>query len=301
MTRSIADTRLIAAALLLSFIVPLPALCDWYDEGSSGDAPAVPEPTRVDGDESSDGSYDADAEYQEEARREEAARRDAERRETARRAAAERDAARREAGRVAEARREAERREAARKAADREAEAARKRAEEESRRTGFGPHIRTIHVPLPAIADADFQRGSEIRSNLRPVFSVSPRTFVVIGTIGKCVKEVPQKVGEVVLTYLAGRAGVQNSEEYLSILSINKGMADDAVSQLRTAMDLIAGNFPEPATGDFLSSSGNRGLKVLISNMSSYPSDGIVLSPVDEEELAREGRSYWNKVTGGRR
>lgn len=291
------------AVLMLIIFISAPAR-------SWGDVPEVPPPTRVDSDESSEEPSDYDEEAAQEwrweqerqreaarqAAREEAARRAAERKEAQRQAALERDIARQEAKRQAAARRAAQQAETARVAAERQAEAERKRAEEESRRTGFGPHIRTIHVPVPQISDASYQRSPEIRSNVRPVIALSPGAFVVIGTIGKTVKDVPQKLAEVVLTYLGRRAGAANSEDYLTILSINKDISDDAVSQMQEAVSLIGRNFPEPATSDFLASSSNRGLRVLVSSMSSVPGDGIVLSPLDEDELEKEGRNLWGWV-----
>lgn len=305
----------IMAAFLAVTVVSLPAR-------SWGDIPEASPPERVDGG-SSDDSYDYDAEAREEARqeaareaagrreaaRQESARRDAERREAARQEAARREAARQETARQETARREAARQEAARQeaarreaarqeTARREAAAERQRLEAEGRRTGFGPYIRTVHVPLPGATDMTFYRDAEIRANRSPVITLSPGAAAVLGTIGKCLKDLPQKIGEVVLTYVGGRAGVEHTEEYLTILNVNKGLADDAVSQMQTAVRLIGNNYPEPQTTEFLNSSSSRGLRVLASSMSDAPSHGVVLAPADEEELEREGRSFWSWMTG---
>jgi hypothetical protein len=294
-----------------------PAAADWHYGGSYGNVPDASPPERVDdgsSDDSSDDSYDYDAAAREEARqeaareaaerrqaaREEAARRAAERQEEARREAARRDAARAEAARQEAARREAARAEAAREDAARRAAAERQRQEAEGRRTGFGPYIRTVHVPLPKPSEMNFQREAEISSRRSPVITLSPGTYAVLGSIGKTLKDVPQKIGEAVLTYAGGRAGVANSEEYLSILNVNKGMADDAVSQMQTAVRLMGRGYPEPETTEFLNSSSSRGLRVLVSNLSDVPEHAIVLAPADEEELEREGRGFWEWATGRR-
>lgn len=147
----------------------------------------------------------------------------------------------------------------------------------------------------------NFYRDAEIRSDRAPVISLSPGAYTVLGTIGKSLKEVPQKIGEFVMTYVGGRAGVDHSDEYLTILNINKGLADDATSQVQTAVRLIGSHYPEPQTTEFLNSSSNRGLRVLVSSLSEVPSHGIVLAPTDEEELEREGRSFWGWMTGAPR
>jgi hypothetical protein len=304
-------TRLLSvmAALILVAVASLPVR-------SWGDVPEASPPERVDGgEESSDDSYDYDAEAREEARqeaareaaerraaaREEAARRDAERREAARQEAARREAARQEAARQDAARREAVRQEAARQDAARRQEAERRRQETESRRTGFGPYIRTVHVPLPEPSTMSFSRDAEISSRRSPIITLSPGTYAVLGSIGKTLKDVPQKIGEAVMTYAGGRAGVSNSDEYLAVLNVNKGLADDAVSQMQTAVRLIGRGYPEPETSNFLNSSSSRGLRVLVSSLSDVPEHAIVIAPADEEELEREGRSFWGWMTGAPR
>lgn len=291
--------------MLLEILLFMPARSDWYDvDYNGGNIPEPGDPEIVDDGSSDNSSNSSDddwdreeaarqrAEQREEARQE-AERRAAERREAARQAALEREAARQEAQRQEALRRAEAQRTAERREAERRAEIERQRLEAESKRLGFGPHIRTISVPVPQSSDITYYNDREIKSNRSPVISLSSRTYVVIGTIGKCIKDIPAKVGEFILTYAGRRVGISDAEDYLSIIKLNKGLADDATSQMQSALNIIQRGYPEPETNEFLNSSQNRGLRVFVDSMSDVPSHAIILSPTDEEELEREGRSYF--------
>lgn len=195
-----------------------------------------------------------------------------------------------------EARRRAEAKQ--RQELERKVAAARRRQAAEERKQGFRTGIRTVQVPFPAAHEMHFETAPRLPAERPPERTLSRESLILLGTLGKSVKELPRKATETVMTYLAKKAGNSHAEEHMAILQINKGLADDATSQVSKALDLMRRNYPEPETSQFLASSSNRGLRVLVSSLSDVPEHAVVLGPEDETALEDQGRRFWGWLSG---
>lgn len=176
----------------------------------------------------------------------------------------------------------------------------RQQLEAEGRRTGMGPYIRTIHVPYPPSARINWQQTREVRADRPPLINLSPDAAVILGTIGNSIKQVPQQIGEFVLTCVAEGAGVNHSEEYLSILTVTRGYADNATAQIDHALQLINRGLPAAEVNAFLREQDNRALGVLAGEV-DLPAGAdlpLPLSAADEAERAAQGYNIAEKING---
>ncbi len=150
----------------------------------------------------------------------------------------------------------------------------------------FSPgNLQQVHVPVPStyplVAKGEMDRDSP------PIIKLPAEAYRIIGFVEQNIKEAPLKFGETVVTALGG--GSQ-----LGIIKIAKGLSDEAVGSIRTAVDVMERGYPESETVSLIKGSESRSMKIFVDSFSGFPTP---ISQEEQKELEVSGRKWFNWLT----
>lgn len=144
--------------------------------------------------------------------------------------------------------------------------------------------INSMKVHVPDLSAAKTSSDAALKENSEPFIktSISPETAALIGTVGKCIGEIPSKALDTIVS-------VTPYDMHYKIIKLVYGLQKEVGNSIDKAVDLIKRGYPEAETKAFVNESENRVMRVYIENLSEIP-----LPPENEKELQRKGYKWFN-------